>query len=217
MALNFLYLSCLLLSALTATWFWRSLKRMQLILFIPYLWYLNLQEFGLTYLWETGIVKSTAIFYNLYRPFSVTIFFLIFHGLQLNNAPVKRLMARMYGVYLIFAVLILCFGGPITELNRYLSLATGFLISSFALLFLFNYFNLDNAAEERKWFPVIPISIGILAFYPVINISFTFYKHLLKSEVLVFGTKLYQSIPQLMSLLMYSCFTYAFYLCKKRN
>lgn len=217
MVLNFLYLSCLLLSALTATWYWRSLKRMQLILFIPYLWYVNLQELGLTYLWEAGLIKSTAIFYNLYRPFSATMFFLIFHGLKSNNPPVKKLMERMFIVYLIFAFLLLGFTQPITSLNRYLSLATGFLISSFALLFLFNYFNLDNAKEEHKWFPVIPISIGILAFYPVINISFAFYTHLLKSEVLIFGTKLYQLIPQLMSLFMYSCFTYAFYLCKKRN
>lgn len=217
MLLNYLYLSCLLLSALTATFLWRSLRRRQLSLFIPYLWYLNLQEYGLTALWEYKIITSTAIFYNIYRPFSATVFFLIFYKLRSNNPPVRKLMARMYIVYLIFAFLLLGFSEPITHLNRYLSLATGFLISSFALLFLFNYFNLDNAEEERKWFPVIPISIGILAFYPVINISFAFYTHLLKSEVLVFGTKLYQSIPQLMSLFMYSCFTYAFYLCKKRN
>lgn len=216
MLLYFCYLVSILLSALAATWYWKSLKKMQLILFVPYLWYVTLQEWAIFILTKLEIIYKTALFYNIYRPLSATAFFLIFHRLKANNPQTKTLIQQLYIGYVLFAILLLAIV-PLTEMNRYLSLATGFVISSYALLFLFSYFNLDDSKEEYKWYPVIPISIGLLAFYPVVNISFTFYSHLLRSEALIFGTKVYQFVPQVMSLFMYSCFTYAFYLCKKRN
>jgi hypothetical protein len=65
--------------------------------------------------------------------------------------------------------------------------------------------------------PVIWITIGIVVFYPVVNISFAFYTHLVSYRSDFLGIKLYKVIPQLMSIFMYSCFNYAFYLCKKKN
>jgi hypothetical protein len=189
---------------------------MQLSLFIPYLWYVAVQEISLEILYDIGVIKTTGIYYNIYRPLAVTVFFLIFYRMKINNAVIRRFMLRAYIIYLIFTLTTFILTAAWSGFSSYIALGTGFVICTFALSFLFNYFNLDNPVEETRWFPVIPITVGILAFYPVINISFAFYRHLLAAETLVFGTKLYNLIPKLMSIFMYSCFTYAFYLCRKK-
>ncbi|PZR27100.1 MAG: hypothetical protein DI535_11845 [Citrobacter freundii] len=216
MILELLYYSCLLISTITATALWRSLKSRQLFLFVPYLWWVTIQEYGLLILTEMNVLTSTGIYYNIYRPVCTTAFAATFYHLSIN-APVKKLIGWIFAVYLLVTFTTFIFINPITVYNSYLSLASGFTITCCAIFFLFNYFNLDNSEEEKKWLPVVVISMGMIAFYPVVNISFAFYKHLLKNSAFVFGTKLYQSIPQLMSVFMYSCFTYAFYLCKKKN
>ena len=216
MILLYAYHAAIFLSALSATLFRQGLKKIGLSPMPPYLWYVFIQETTLRILANTGVIKTTGFYYNIYRPIATTVFFLIFYRLTLNNTAARKLMHRMYIGYLAFTVFIFVFTNTLKYFSQYLSLATGFVISCFAILYLSSYFNLDNAEEERKWFPVILITVGVLAFYPVINISFSFYTHLLKSDVLVFGTKLYQSIPQIMSIFMYSCFTYAFYLCRKK-
>ncbi len=189
---------------------------MQLSLFIPYLWYVNIQEIALDVLYKNGIISSSGVYYNIYRPLAVTCFFFIFYRLEITNALIRKFMLRMYVIYMTFAIITFILTTALKSFNSYLALATGFMICCFALSFLINYFNLDDPAEEKRWFPVVLITVGILAFYPVINISFAFYKHLLAAKTLVWGTKLYQSIPQIMSIFMYSCFTYAFYLCRKK-
>jgi hypothetical protein len=79
------------------------------------------------------------------------------------------------------------------------------------------YFNLDNSAEEKFWRPLLWITIGIATFYPVISISLSLQNYLTVGRYTFYGLKVYQVIPQLMSIFMYSCFSYAFYLCQKKK
>jgi hypothetical protein len=65
--------------------------------------------------------------------------------------------------------------------------------------------------------PHIWITIGVATFYPVISISLSFQKYLSANDATLFGLKVYQAIPQVMSIFMYSCFSYAFYLCQKKK
>ena len=216
MIILYLYLSCLLLSAIVATVFRRYLKSRQAVLFIPYLWYVFLQEVGVIVANALGVLAKSGIVYNFYRPVCTTIFVVFYYRLAIN-APVRKLISWMYAVYLMVTVVTFVFIKPVSEYNSYLSLASGLVITCCGIFFLFNYFNIDNSSEEKKWQPVIWITIGVTTFYPVVNISFAFYKALLAYDASIFGTKLYQLIPRVMSIIMYSCFSYAFYLCKKKN
>ena len=123
----------------------------------------------------------------------------------------------MLVIFLAVVAITFIFIQPITVYNSYLSLASAFVISCSGILFLFNYFSIDNIAEQKTWRPVVPITTGVLMFYPVVNIAFAFYKYILALEATIFGTMLYNAIPRIMSIFMYSCFAYAFYLCKKKN
>lgn len=216
MILLYIYLSCLLLSAVVATIFRRYLKSRQAFIFIPYLWYVVAQELGILIAAELGLITRSGIFYNIYRPICTTVFVMFYYRLPLN-VPVRKLITWMHAVYLLVTLVTFLFIKPISEYNSYLALASGFVITFCGIFFLFNYFNLDNPEDERKWQPVIWITIGVTAFYPVTNISFAFYKFLLANDATLFGIPLYQLIPRVMSIFMYSCFSYAFYLCKKKN
>ena len=218
MILLSLYLACLFFSALTATRLSKHLESRQASVFIPFLWYVAIQELysACGAIFDFLSVGQSAVIYNLYRPLA-TSFFVIFYYRLPVNVPVRRLIAWMYGVYLAVLVISFLFIQPITIYNSYLSLSSGFVITFCGIFFLFNYFNLDDTAEERKWLPVVWITIGITTFYPVVNISFSFYKLIVAYRAGIFGIPLYQFVPRIMSIIMYSCFSYAFYLCKKKN
>lgn len=216
MFLQYLYLSCLLVSTIVATWFHRGLKSRQLFLFVPYLWLVSIQEWGLFLAVKYKMLSTTGLFYNIYKPICTSIFVIVFYRISIN-APVRKLIIWLYTVYILVTLIAFIFIQPITIYNSYLSVASGFVITCCGIFFLFNYFNIDNSVDERKWLPTILITVGVITFYPIVNITLAFYKFLLAYDASIFGIPLYQLIPRVMSIFMYSCFTYAFYLCKKKN
>jgi hypothetical protein len=127
----------------------------------------------------------------------------------------KKLIAAITIIYLVLTLINYCFIESIFTASSYFTLARGIVLTFFALLFLFRYFNLDNIAEEKYWRPLIWVTAGIAVFYPVTSISLTFQKYLANEQATLYGMRLYQLIPQVMSIFMYNCFSYAFYLCRK--
>ena len=216
MWLHFSYLACLLTSCVFAFIFQKGLKSRQLSLFPFYLLLVFGQELLAHLLVKQDSSYSTGFIYNIYNPVNA-LFFAIFYYRIPFNVPARKLIGALVLVFFTAVLFTFCFIQSILVYNNYLSLAGGFLITLCGILFLFNYFKLDNHTEEKKWLPVIWITIGIVAFYPVVNISFGLYKSLLAYEATVFGMKLYRLIPQLMSIFMYVCFIRAFYLCRKKN
>jgi hypothetical protein len=214
--LHIIYLSCLLASALIALLYRKDLKSRQLTSFIPFLLLISAQELIVFFYTYNQPGRSTALVYNIYTPVT-TLFFAWFYMRIPFNAPARGLIKMLALVFMLAVVITYSFIKSIYSYNTYISLAGGLLNTLCAILFLFNYFKLDSNNEERKWLPVVWITIGIAAFYPVVNISFALYKYLLAYEATIFGMKLYRLIPQLMSIFMYSCFTRAFYLCKKKS
>jgi hypothetical protein len=215
--LYILYLACLLLSLIMAIANRRFLKSRRLLLFIPFLSLLFLQELGV-FLYKEFFFpgKPTGVVYNISRPVLVSFYALFFYLIPVN-APVRKLIAWMLAVYLTVVAITFLFIQSIRVYNSYLSLASAFVISCCGILFLFNYFNIDSTEESKKWRPVVWITTGLVIFYPVVNIVFAFYKYIQAVEAAILGAMLYNAIPQIMSIFMYGCFIYAFYLCKKKN
>lgn len=216
LALYLLYLGCLLLSAIMALVNIKYLKSRQLLIFIPYLFLVFIQELIVFISLTFESFGSTALIYNVYRPVSACFYAVFFYFIP-SNKPVRKLIQWMLLINLVFVAVIFLFIQSIKQYNSYLSLASGFVISCCGILFLFNYFNLDSLIEEKKWRPVVWISTGLVIFYPVVNIVFAFYFHILAVQATIFDTPLHQAVPRIMSIFMYGCFTYAFYLCKKEN
>ena len=216
MIFHIFYLGCLLFSFLVALANFQILKSRQLALFVPFLAFVFIQEFSVFVFGLSHPKDSTAIVYNIYSVINAS-FFVYFYFRIIPSALFRKLMILMLAFFTITAFITFFWLQPITIYNSYLSLASGLVITCCGVFFLFNYFNLDNIGEEKKWSPVLWITIGIVSFYPVVNISFAFYKHLLAYDATLFGYRLYRIIPQLMSIFMYGCFAYAFYLCRKKK
>lgn len=211
-----IYLACLLTSSVTGFIYLKELKSRQLSLFPFYLLLVFAQEIFMYLYLQRHPTYSTGLVYNVYNPVNTLFFAVVYYQIPFNW-PVRRLIISLSIVFTMATTITFCCIQSIHIYNAYLSLAGGFLISVFGILFLFNYFKLDNHTEEKKWLPVLWITIGVVAFYPVVNISFALYKYLLAYKATVFGLKLYRLIPQLMSIFMYVCFTRAFYLCSKKT
>jgi hypothetical protein len=213
---DFLYFAVMLLSLVAAINYRRALRSRQLTLFIPYLALVFIQEVSLYLYLQQSPGGSTAIVYNFYRPVSTSFFAWIFYSI-LDNNGFRKIIIIMISVYLAATTVTFGFLQSIYKYNNYLYLSGGLIITICAVFFLFNYFELDNHSEEKKWSPVLWITIGIVVFYPVVNISLALYNHLKVTTGAVPGVKVYQLIPRVMSIFMYSCFAWAFYLCKKKN
>lgn len=216
MWLLIIYLAVLLLSAAAGLYYLKHLKSRNLHLLPFYLLYVFIQETTITILVYANLVYSTGLMYNIYNPLATVFFSFLFTSIPFNR-PSKKWIMGLLVVYLTAVIGTYLFIQPIRIYNNYVFLTGSMLTTLNAILFLFNYFKLDNRAEEKKWQSVIWIVIGVVTFYPVVNIAFSFYKFLLAYDAKLWGLHLYQMIPLIMSIFMYSCFTRAFYLCQKRN
>lgn len=214
-ALFILYLLVILGSAVTAFTFYDDLKKLGLGILAPFLAYVFVQEIALYFLEHYKVVGSNAPFYYAYRILSVSAFAFIYSRVPFLT-PFRKIIIFLAALFIIVTITEFSFSKTTSLLPRYMPLARGLVITSFGMFFLSSYFRLDNVELEKYWTPLLWITTGIVIFYPVISISIAFQKEL-KTFGEVYGIKLYQTIPQLMSLFMYSCFIYAFYLCKRKN
>ena len=211
-----LYLGSILASAVAALIYRRYLTSRALFVLLPYLIFVFVQETTLVILSHFKYLASNAIVYNIYRPISVLAFYWVYSRIPFMKS-LRKPMTLVFAAFLLITAVDYIFIESIMVSSRYLPLLRGFVITFFALCFLFIYFNLDNIKTERFWRPLLWITVGVIVFYPVISISLSFQKQLLALNATINGTKLYNIIPQVMSIFMYSCFCYAFYLCKKIN
>ncbi len=216
MWLYLIYLACLLSSSIIAFAYRKSLKSRQLSLFPFYLLLIFTQELLAFLLVKQNPSYSTGYIYNISNPVQALFFASFYYRIPFNYS-VRKLIGLLTIVFIVINLATFFFIQSVNIFNSYLSLASGFLITLCGILFLFNYFKLDNHTEEKKWLPVIWITIGLVSFYPVVNISFALYKYLLAYHATILGMVLYRLIPQLMSIFMYVCFIRAFYLCKRKN
>ena len=203
------YVAAILFSLIMAWIYRRYLGSRKLSILLPYLVYVFIQE---TVLLNVSFFNS--IVYNIYRPASVFVFAWIYF-----QVPFMRIFRRYIllacGIYLAGTILNYIFLESISSTSSYMNLARGFMIVAFGILVLGRYFYLDSKNEERFWSPLIWIAGSSIIFYSVISIAIAFQGFLSNPKQLIFEVTPYRLIPRLMSMFMYPCFGYAFYLCKK--
>jgi len=210
----FTYMGCLLLSAVAAIVYSRFLGRWKLTIMTFYLPLLFLMEVYTAI--RAANDKSNYLIYNIYRPISVIVFAFIYYSIPIMSR-FRKMIIGITLVYLLLLVIAYSVIVPIKESNTSLTLARGICITFPAVFYLIGLLLLDTVEEQRFWQPLTWMTIGVLIFYPVISMSVGFQNYLYDNNATVLGFKLYQVIPQLMSIFMYSCFTYAFYLCKRKS
>jgi hypothetical protein len=212
--LKVLYLLSILFSTTLAIINRKFLAEKRITLLIPFLIYTFIQEVIMVLNIQYHFMASSNPFYNIYRPITVLILVLIYYQIPFMYST-RLIMSILTSLYILAVIVLHIFFIPLKSFVPTLAIIRGIVITFFAVLFLLKYFDIDNANDEKFWQPVVWITGSIAVFYPVVTASLSFQNYLSAQKASVFGQKLYQLIPQLMSLFMYSCFSYAFYLCKK--
>jgi hypothetical protein len=216
MILNIIYSFAILVCVTTAILNWKALKAHGLFLFIPYLLFVFIQEMTLMLYTISHPEQSNAVVYNLvYRPLTVIFYGFVYYQVPFNSF--KKAIFYLTTAYLCVVIITFAFFHSIYKFNHFLYLGSGLILSNFSIFFLLSFFKIDDPPSERKWLPMLWITIGIAIYCPVVSISFSLYNYLYQYNTTISGVKLYQLIPKTMSLFMYGCFTYAFYLCKKKT
>jgi len=214
-ALFYIYMGSLFASAVLAVIYRKNLTGWRLTMmsfYLPLVFLMEVYQALRLYVWN----NSTPIVYNIYRPVTVIVFAVMYYSLP----PMFRFRKLIIGITAIYLAALFTTYFVIDSIhhnNLYLTLARGICISFFGLFFLMSFLQLDNTNEEKYWRPLIWVTTGVLIFYPVISIALGFEELLRNSDATVLGLRLYQAIPRLMSIFMYSCFGYAFYICKTKS
>jgi hypothetical protein len=214
LVIELLYLGSILFSGIMAAIYRKYMAGRMLTILIPYLFLVFMQETVLSFNTEYKFISSNSIVYNIYQPISAIVFSFIYFSIPFM-VSVKKLIAGVMIIYLSLVLVNYLFFESIFKTSSYLPIARSFVITFCAVLFLFRYFNLDNIKQEKYWLPLVWITAGIAIFYPVITTSLAFQKYLAALNAELFGFKVYRLIPKVMSIFMYNCFSYAFYLCQK--
>jgi len=208
------YLTCILICLIAAIIHRKELANRKVGFFIPYLLYIFIQETVFGILSYTDPTFKTAVGYNLYRILTVIIFAIFFCRVNFMK-KFHRLITWSAAFFVVFSIVDHIFFEPITSASSILNLVRGFILIFFGILFLASYMQIDSRKIEQYWRPFLWITIGIVIFYPVVSIVIYLQTYLNAMSAMLGPFKLYQLIPQVMSIFMYSCFTYAFHLCRK--
>lgn len=146
-SLLFIYLASIFFSAAMAFFYRRAIRSRQLSILIPYLILVLIQEI-VVYLYLRRFPSApTAIVYNIYKPVNVLVFFWIYYGIPFMK-PLRKPMLWLTLAYLTITLVNYCFVESIFTPSSYLSLARGFIITFYGILFLSLFFTLIT--QRRK-------------------------------------------------------------------
>jgi len=216
LTLQILYYLVLVTSTILALRAGRELYKNRLGIIVPFLLYVLVQEVSLHFLALTKSIPKNDIVYNFYRLLSVFVFMMIYARVPFMHNLRKLIYGSGIGYFILTLLNYLLFES-VYDASIYLPILRGILITFYGVLFLFNFFQLDDLDLERQWRPLLWITIGVVVFYPVTSIVLNLQPYLRTQTATIGGIKLYNLIPQFVSVFMYGCFSYAFLICRKHR
>jgi hypothetical protein len=194
---------------------WKSIRASFMVWFIPFLLLTLITELGGVF-YKYVLDRNNAWLYNVYLLLQVAFFSVLYYHYIRIPAQRKLILATSL-IFIVAATGFYVFTGSWNSFNVIIFVTGGFMVTSFAVLFLLYYFSLDKTEEEAALLPLIFITTGVVIYFSVVSITITLYKYLQFYNSEWAGVKLYNLIPRILSIIMYSLFTYAFYLCSKRK
>lgn len=210
-----LYIYFIFFSLAVALFCYRRLKPGYLVWFIPFLVFTLLTELTCAY-YKYILDRSNGWLYNVYLVVQV----IFFAGFFYYYIPERTYRMLVVSLLLLFAGFVAAEYGWISSISAFspaVFISGGLITCLFGVFFLFYYFSLNNPAMEKALVPVLWITAGIILYFCVLSITISLYHYLLIHDTELFGQKLYNLIPRILSILLYSSFAYAFFLCLRRK
>jgi hypothetical protein len=157
---------------------------------------------------------NTLYIYNILVPLSSLFYgYTLYH---LCTSHRKKMFIR-YGTaaFALYALINFLFIEGPNNFNMHAAIIGWTLIAICCYLCLDEYFRNDESSPLAKagfW-----IAAGLLLYNSGNSLCFSLYEYIKNNNLTFIGEKLYNIVPRLLSVVMYSAFAYAFILCRLRN
>jgi hypothetical protein len=182
--------------------------------FLPFLGFVFVGELFQYYQWH--VLKESTIRANYLIGIIESIFYgYIFY--QLNN---QKIVKRGISFFVPLSVLGYCITylvdskSPAYFFNNLI--ISGFFIATFALISLYIKFTDDEEILLISE-PIFWIAVGVSLFYSGVSITFSLRDFIYENNLSIFGMKLYHSVPELLSMVLYTSISIALFLCRQKN
>ena len=178
-------------------------------LFIPFLFFTFLVEVLAMYAW-----RDNNWLYNLYVLAQFSFFSFFFYRVT-GHRLLRRLILVSALIFLGYALFEYSFRRSFAVFNLLLFTLDCFFMVLFAIFFLLYCIGENNVSNISFQFPPLWITIGVVIFFSIASIVFNAYQFIRSHNLKLGGIYLDNIAPQILSLIMYSCFAYAFLQWKK--
>ena len=200
------------LGLLIATVYFAKLRKSFLALFLPFLLLTLLVEVFAGYLYHT-YKQPTGWMYNFLNLTSHIFYAHIFYKYS-GVFKYKRLVILLTSLYLTGSVTYYL-STSFFNFSNSVIVAGGILQVVLSCLYFYEYLQNDDYVQERHYSSGLWIASGVLMFYSGITICFSLYHYILINNLSVFNLPLYNVIPRILSIILYSCISIALFIWKK--
>lgn len=152
--------------------------------------------------------------YNLYPLISPVFYFLLYLNIIRMQPKLRAIYIFVSIVSLIFFIFDYFFIKP-GQFNYYsmiVSMVEYFILSC---IVLYQLVTDDTKQAGLTNEPYFWFAAGTIVFSVVSVVVIGLYPYILRNQLQIFGKNAYRIIMPMVNVFMYSCFAYAFYLCKK--
>ncbi len=204
-----------LISLIIAFLYYPSIKGCFMKFFLPFLLFIFIAEAIASLFVIRDDVRS-----NIGLQYLISIVETIFYGYIFYNLSDKKWIKKVALLqsscfFLIYISSFFFLGRDVNIFTLCLTLY-GFSLSIIAILHIYNKFideeYIDIVKDSGFW-----IAFGISIFFSGISIVLMLHEFILKNNLNLFGIKLYNFIPRVLSIILYSSISIAIILCKKKN
>ncbi len=181
---------------------------------LPFLVFIFLAELFITEKYFTLIKPNVIVQYT------IGIIESIFYGYLFYNYSGRKILKKIILYFVILSVCMFLIGLSFytKDYSFFLPalIVIGFFLALFALTFIYTKFiDDDNTILINE--PGFWIAFGVSLFFAGTSIVFSLYDLILKNNLDIFGVKLYNFIPRILSVVLYSSISIAIILCKKKT
>ena len=203
-----------LISVITAVIYYRSIKGSYMKWFLPFLSLIFFFEILAFYRWY--ISKQSTISIN----YLIGIIEAVFYSYIFYNISKGRNMKKIIFFFIPFSFFSYLFSYFFSHDKHsyffYVTIFSGFFLAFFAIVYLYQLF-LDDMKIIPLQIPGFWISLGVALFFSGVSIVFSLHEIVTTNDLTILGVRLYNFIPRVLSVILYSCISIAIILCKKKN
>ncbi len=209
------YIYFQILSLLCAIAFYNELRIWRLTGFIPLLTIVCITEIIADNPTFFHLQGTNIRVYNLYVIVSTPVTFYVFLQMLAYKGLTRAIYISIGALLFIFTVLnFLGLQGQL-KFDTYSLILVEFIIAMLALLVIAKLFREDDSEVLLNQHPYFWISASTLIFSAITLVVLGLQQFLLLKKIEIGGVKIYRVIMPMINVFLYSCYSYAFYLCRK--